>query len=317
MGRPLGTDGVNDLKDEAGAVLKAAAVGVGALVGEGGEEFVEEIAVGGVNFNEIESGFEGSGGGLAEGFNEGVDSGLIERAGNGVGGGKRDGARRIGQPATVLRLEEAFAGEGDGHAAFSTGVGELDADACALGVGEGGDAGEGGDVFVLPDAEVANGDAAIGGDGGGFNHDEASAALGACAEVDEMPVSGEAVLRGVLAHGRDADAIGENHGAELEGREERMAHGGLDEWAGLGMQRQLLAFSYQLSAFSLQPSAFSLQPSAFSLQPSALGHSPWFAWESRCLQWEIRNDWVSDFMGRQDERAQVAQSTPRMGPILA
>jgi len=34
-GRPLGADGVNDFKGQAGAVLKTAAVGIGALVGEG------------------------------------------------------------------------------------------------------------------------------------------------------------------------------------------------------------------------------------------------------------------------------------------
>ena len=61
---------------------------------------------------------------------------------------------------------------------------------------------------VLPDAEIAGGDAAFGGDGGGFQDDQAGATLGAGAEVDEMPIRGEAVLRGVLAHGGDADAVG-------------------------------------------------------------------------------------------------------------
>jgi hypothetical protein len=31
-----------------------------------------------------------------------------------------------------------------------------------------------------------------------------------------------------LAHGRDADAVGESERAELKGREERMTHEGLD-----------------------------------------------------------------------------------------
>ena len=96
-------------------------------------------------------------------------------------------------------------------------MGQLDAGAGALGVEEPGDALKGGDVLVLPDAEVAGGDAALRGDGGGFKDDEGGAALGAGSEVDEMPVGGEAILRGVLAHGRNADAIGEGEGAELEG----------------------------------------------------------------------------------------------------
>ena len=63
VGGPLGADGVNDFKEEADAVFKAAAVVVGSVVGEGGEEFVEQVAVGGVDFNEVKTGGEGSTGG--------------------------------------------------------------------------------------------------------------------------------------------------------------------------------------------------------------------------------------------------------------
>jgi hypothetical protein len=38
--------------------------------------------------------------------------------------------------------------------------------------------------------------------------------------VDEVPVVGEAVGRGVLAHGGDRDAVGEGEGAEGQGCEE-------------------------------------------------------------------------------------------------
>ena len=82
------------------------------------------------------------------------------------------------------------------------------------------------DVLVLPDAQVGGGDAALGDDGGGLDEHEAGAALSAAAEVDQVPVVGEAVVRRVLAHGRDADAVGEGDGAELEGREERLGHDG-------------------------------------------------------------------------------------------
>ena len=115
-------------------------------------------------------------------------------------------------------------------------MGQLDAGARALRVNELRDAGEGGDVVVLPDAEIARRDAAFRSDGGGFQRDQAGAALRACAEMDKMPIGGEAVLRGVLAHGRDADAIGDREGAELKRREEWMAHCVLDERERLGMQ---------------------------------------------------------------------------------
>jgi hypothetical protein len=106
-------------------------------------------------------------------------------------------------------------------------VGELNACADTLSVDEIGDAREAGDVVVLVNAEVARGDAALGHDGRRLKHDEAGTALGTAAEVNHVPVVGEAILRGVLAHGRDSDAIGEGDRTKLEWRKKRMAHG---EW---------------------------------------------------------------------------------------
>ena len=81
-------------------------------------------------------------------------------------------------------------------------------------------AGKGLDVLVLPDAHVGGGDAAARLDGGGFHHDERGAADGAAAEVDQMPVVGEAVVGGILAHGRYGNAVAEGHVAQCEGREQ-------------------------------------------------------------------------------------------------
>ena len=81
---------------------------------------------------------------------------------------------------------------------------------------EAGDAVELGDVLVFPDAEVAGGDAAFGADGVGLGEDETGAADGAAAEVDEVPVVGEAVEGGVLAHGGDGDAVGQSKATKLE-----------------------------------------------------------------------------------------------------
>jgi len=44
--------------------------------------------------------------------------------------------------------------------------------------------------------------------------------------MNKMPVGGEAVFTGVLAHGRNADAIGKSDRPELEGREKRRSHRG-------------------------------------------------------------------------------------------
>ena len=87
---------------------------------------------------------------------------------------------------------------------------------------------EGGNVLVLPDAQVGNRDAAFRKNRGGLQHDQARAALRAAAQVDQVPVVGKAILRGVLAHGRDADAVGKRDRTKLEGRKKRMGHNQLD-----------------------------------------------------------------------------------------
>ncbi len=58
--RPYRAHGVGDFEREAHAVFAAAAVAVGALVGDGREELVDEIAVRGVNFDDVESGLVGA-----------------------------------------------------------------------------------------------------------------------------------------------------------------------------------------------------------------------------------------------------------------
>jgi hypothetical protein len=107
-----------------------------------------------------------------------------------------------------------------------------------------------GDVLVVPDAEVAGRDAGFGADGVGFGDDEGGAANGAAAEMDEVPVVGEAVDGGVFAHGRDGDAVGEGKAAELERGEEMvgwLGHRGLDVAGG--------DLALRVSVFVVQPQA--------------------------------------------------------------
>ncbi len=79
-------------------------------------------------------------------------------------------------------------------------------------------------VLVFPDAKIVRRDAALRGDGRGFKHDQARAALRPAAQVDEVPVVGEAIVAGVLAHGRNADAIAKFNRAKLKGRKKRSGH---------------------------------------------------------------------------------------------
>ncbi|MGY4316407.1 hypothetical protein ACVWW1_005734 [Bradyrhizobium sp. JR3.5] len=77
---------------------------------------------------------------------------------------------------------------------------ELDRGHRAVVLQEGGDAFERRDLLVVPDADIAVGDASFGGDRRGLDHHEPGAALGELAEMHEVPVIGEAVGCRVLAH---------------------------------------------------------------------------------------------------------------------
>ena len=161
---------------------------------------------------------------MRKGAHDGAIPALVEGLGYVVVRGEGDGAGGDGLPVAFLWCEEAFAAERRSHAAFASGVGQLDTGADALRVNEGRDLLEPGDVLVFPDAEVGGGDAAFRQNGGSLDHDEAGASLRAGAEVDEMPVGGESIVGGVLAHGRDADAVGESDRTKLQGRKKRLAH---------------------------------------------------------------------------------------------
>lgn len=98
MSGPLGADGVHHLQGETSAILKAAAVGVRALVGERRKKFVEQIAVRCVNLDYIEASFEGAVSGCGEGVDDGRNAGLIERLGHDVTGREWQWAGRDGLP---------------------------------------------------------------------------------------------------------------------------------------------------------------------------------------------------------------------------
>ena len=92
-------------------------------------------------------------------------------------------------------------------------MGELDAGDSTLRFDVSRDAGPGGDVLVLPDAGAAGSNAAFRANGGGFG-DDGTGADGPGAQVNEVPIGGETIDGGLLAHRRDEDAIIKRHAAQ-------------------------------------------------------------------------------------------------------
>ena len=108
-------------------------------------------------------------------------------------------------------------------------MGELDAGAAPWLVEEIDDAGQRGDLLVLPEAEIAIGNPALGAYAGRFDDNEAEAAHGEAAEMHEMPVVGEAVPGRILAHRGDDGAVAESEAAEGVGGEE-LGHAASVDW---------------------------------------------------------------------------------------
>jgi hypothetical protein len=85
------------------------------------------------------------------------------------------------------------------------------------------DAGPGRRLLVVPQPGVLSGDAALLGHCDRFGHHQSEAALGAGAEVREVPVVRDAVLgfAGVLAHRRQPDPVPETDVAKVQWLEQQ------------------------------------------------------------------------------------------------
>ena len=93
---------------------------------------------------------------------------------------------------------------------------ELNSGHAALRANEFHDARQRLDMRFAPNAQILRTDARLRQHGRRFRHDQARAAHGAAAEVHQMPIVGQSVLAGVLAHGRDGDAVRKGNVADLD-----------------------------------------------------------------------------------------------------
>jgi hypothetical protein len=98
------------------------------------------------------------------------------------------------------------------------------------------------EVLLVPDAEVLRRDASFGCNRRRLGEDEARAADRTGRQMREVPVIGKTVLAGILAHRRNADAIGEHDVAQSE-LAEQMGHQALFRDYGLQSAARLGARS--------------------------------------------------------------------------
>ncbi len=205
-------DTTDDFQGEACAVFHAAAIGVSTMVGIGGQELVQDVAVCHVHFHGVEASFLGAACCLAELLHQLVDFG----DGQGTGG------------FAHIR----FVGSGDGTHGGGGGLGqtalvdELDGSAAASCVDGGSQLLQAGDHLVVIDAQHVVFQA-LQIDEGGFHGDEAHAAGCSCGVVVDDTLGHGAVIGGVVGdHGGHDDAVGQFQGAELNGGENlfKVAH---------------------------------------------------------------------------------------------
>lgn len=205
---------------EANTMFNGATPCIGALVGGGVEELVDEVTIRGMKFDAIEAGLDGAGGSIDVGLNGLLDVLFSHGGGNGVGlhgllvgphgSGHGDGGRSK-DTGTFRHVE----GMGD-----ATGVHDLEEDLSALLMDGGGDGLPSGDLVLIVDAGNAGVPYAIRGGGGAFGDDESGG--GALMVVGGHEGRRDVVRGGpATGHGGHDDAIGQGEGAEGHGGEER------------------------------------------------------------------------------------------------
>ncbi len=212
------TNGRDHFAERAGAIIERTAVFVGALIAQRRQKAVEQISVRGVNLDHLRAGLQRSQGGVGKRPHDALDSRVIQFCRNDIARGKRQGTRRKDRPpAAIFFLDHMFPGfPGRSRARFPARVRELHPGNGALRFDEAKNPRQHFDVIVFPKSEVFRTDASFRQDGRCFRHDQRGAPDRATAEMDEVPVVGEAVGARILAHGRNADAVPQADVPQLE-----------------------------------------------------------------------------------------------------
>ena len=227
-----GAHGVKHLQHKAHAVFQRAAIRIGALVGQGRQKLVHQIAVCGVQLNHFKpQALRALGAGHKRG-GDALDGGGVQGLRRLVVRVERQGRGGHHRPAAVLRGDGAATGPRHRCGRLAPGVAELNADRDGRVAAQRLEhTGQRGFVVVVPQPQVLRRNAANGFNGGGFQQQQAGARHGHLAQVHQVPVGGVAVFGRVLAHGRNDDAVGQRD--RTDGiRGEQLAHRGVLEKSG-------------------------------------------------------------------------------------
>ena len=214
--RPRAAHRFRHLQRETHPVIQAAAVFVGAPIAQGREKLVDQVAVRAMDLDHVESRPQGARRSLAEAIGETVNFRLGERVRRRVSGAERHGAGRRRLPAAFGLGQQTAAIPRPLRTAFSPGVRQLDARRRALAVQESRDASQKLDVLVFPDAQVVRCDAPACCHRRGLRANQPGAAHRAATQMYQVPIAGESVAGGVLAHGRNRDPVAQSDLADGE-----------------------------------------------------------------------------------------------------
>ena len=212
--------GGKNFQRKADAVLKTATVFVSARIGQRRQELVQQIAVGAVDFNRVHTDAVRALGCRHEGVANLRQFLQCHGRRRYFAGQIGFGRRRKGFPTALRRRQQLRAVPGQGARCFAPGVRQLHADrqrrrqfARALQSLAHGVRGA-----LVPQTQAIWRNAAFGQHGGGLDREHRGTAVEQITPVHQMPVAGGAVLRLVLAHRRDHDAIGQAQATARRGQ---------------------------------------------------------------------------------------------------
>lgn len=228
--RPVGGEGrphrLEHLHGEAHPVFQAAAVGVVPAVAQGGEELVQQVAVGGVDLDGVQPQPCRPPRRLGERVADVPHPVAVQGDGRVVALREGSCGRRDGLPAPRFARPDLLAAlPGHPRRGLAAGVGELDRQR-HVGIAPHDRQYPPQRRFRLvgPQAEVVGADPPFRHHRGRLQGQQRRPGQGQVAQVDDVPVGGAALVGRILAHRRDHDAVTQRQRADAV-RGEQDAHG--------------------------------------------------------------------------------------------